>query len=124
MRIYHIALGVMVFTFALNMVNDMSIFKSPLPDQRISTTEAQVTAMVNSSTDSTDIGSEFFEVLMIIKVLKYVIGALSTTMYIVPLLQLYQIPSQIYMPIQGIIWFIYGWGVLSFLSGRSSKNYD
>lgn len=124
MKAYHIALGVMIFSFSLNMLNDSQIFVSPLPNYNAATSEAQVTDMINASTDSTDLGSEFFEILMIVKVLKFIIGMLSSALYIIPLLSMYQVPSTISLPLQSIIWIIYGWGILSWISGRSSKNYE
>lgn len=126
MKIYHIALGIIIFTASIQMVNDLGIFVTPLPTEHIDSAQGKVSRLTNT-TDATavnDIANDFMGGFGILRSLGYLVSAFGAAIVIVPLLSSYQVPLTISIPIQAMIYFVYGIGIIQFLTGRGTKYYD
>lgn len=125
MRVYTVALGIYVFSLVLTMVNGLGIFQYQLPNPELDPNQGQVgitelTSKV-SNVDESTLDKVFGGVGLIVNALKWMIEAFVTALTIIPLANKYQVPLPITLMFQGLIWFIYGFGIIQFLSGRGTK---
>lgn len=123
MKIYYIALAVIIMSASLQIVNDMQIFSHHMNTQTFDSAQGKVTVMTNT-TSLTDLSSDFLGVGGIVKAIGYIFNAMGTAIVIIPLLSSYGVPLAISAPIQGIIWFVYGMGAFQIISGRGVKYFE
>jgi hypothetical protein len=123
MKIYFIALGIIIMSASLQITNDMGIFAAPLPTQSFDSAEGKVTVMTNTTT-ATDLSNEFSGTMGLFKAIGYIINAIGAAIVIVPLLSSYNVPLAVSIPIQAVIYFVYSIGVFQIITGRGLKYYD
>jgi hypothetical protein len=123
MKIYYIALGIMILSAATQISNDMGIFNKQLPNTSMSLTEGQVTDLTTVPTTQS-LTPDIFGVGMMVKAFTTLTSVLTAAITIIPMSIQYGIPYQIYLPIQGIVWFVYSMGLFQLITGRGTKLYD
>jgi len=121
-KVYDIALALFIFQFVLGCINGLGIFETQVAVGNAEVSEAQVQE-VTGALENVEGGSGF-SVLMVIKMVKIVIGAFFTVLFIVPMLLDWGIPLQIAMMIQMPIWLVEVWGIIQYVTGRSTKQME
>jgi len=123
MRAYHIALWIIIFSSVVGGINDLGIFDTPLPTSHVVITEADVDE-ITGTVQNIDSMSPLFFPMMVWQMFGVMITALSTALFIYPLLTSYGVPPIIATMIQTPIWFVYAWGIIQYLSGRNTTGMD
>jgi hypothetical protein len=122
MKVYDIALALFIFQFVLGCVNGLGIFDTQVTVGNLKISDAQVTAV--SETIENSEGGILLNTLMLIKMFKIVFGAFLSVLFIVPMLLDWGIPLQIAMMIQMPIWLVEVWGIMQYVTGRTTKQME
>jgi len=129
MRFYQIGLGIWIFMLVLSMVNSLGIFQYELPtsDLDASQSEAKITALLDkagesdSKEDTTDIVGG---IGMMINAIGFMKEAFVNSIHIMGVADKYGIDRRISAPFEGILLFIYGFGMIQFITGRGTKTME
>lgn len=129
MRFYHIGLGIWIFMLMLSMVNSLGIFQIELPasDLDASQSEAKITAIMDKAGESgskEDTADIVGGIGMMINAMGFMKEAFVNSLYIMGVADKYGIDARISAPFQGILLFIYGFGMIQFITGRGAKTME
>lgn len=129
MQFYRIGLGIWVFMLMLSMVNSLGIFQYQLPasDLDASQSEVKISQILDkagesdSKEDTTDIVGG---IGMMINAMGFMKEAFVNSIHIMGVADKYGIDSRISAPFEGILLFIYGFGMIQFITGRGAKTME
>lgn len=122
MRAYSIALFFIIFGAVIGMINDMAIYDQSMPEHNVGLSDADV----NEITDGiqNDGSNPVSYITLPIRFASILFSGILTALTIVPLLLSYNVPTEMALAIQAIIWFVYAAGIWQYVSGRSTQQLD
>lgn len=119
MRSYAIAVFLMVFGAASGMFNAMGIMDMDAPENNIDFGESEIWEIQNGTTSGTV--DPLFSISLGLTIGSVVFQGLLCALTIIPMLTSWGVPTAIAVGFQTPIWFIYGFELLSWYKGSSSK---
>lgn len=119
MRSYAIAVFLIVFGSAAGIFNAMGIMDLTAPENNIDFGESDIWEIQNGTTSGTV--DPLFSISLGLTIGSVVFQGLLCALTIIPLLTSWGVPSVIAVGLQTPIWFVYGFELLSWFKGASSK---
>jgi|LSQX01.2.fsa_nt_gb hypothetical protein len=119
MRSYAIAVFLIVFGATTGMVNEMNVLEIDAPTHNINFGEDDIWEIQQGTTTGTV--DPLFSVSLGFTVGKIVFQGILCALTIIPLLTEWGVPLVIAVGLQTPIWFIYGFEMLCWFKGTSSK---
>ena len=116
MRAYTIALALITFGFIVGSLNGLGICSTQLPGPTSSFTGSAEIHEITEGIQSTQ--SSPLNDIFLIKFIGVIFEGLKTALTIIPLMSEYGVPLEISIIIQGLIWFVYAMGIVSYLLNR------